>query len=522
MDRTYSLRRWYFALPALALSLGVLLPILYLVIRAGEGNPESLLRLVFRTRTFILVWNTFALTAGVLATTLAIGFSLAWLSVRTHNNKGRWLVALGILPLGIPGYVMAYLLLGLTGEYGFLYKITGVSVPVLSGYFGALIALSLHTFPYVFLNVRSALSGLDETVEESARALGMSRRQVMRHVTIPQLRPALLAASLVIILHTIGDFGVVSLMRFETISYSIYIQYAAAFDRSYAAALALILLAITALVLWAEFKLLKGHVYHRTWSSSRPVGPTSLGRWRVIAIVMVLALAVGAIVIPISTLLYWSSGSLSADWADAVGALWSSASAAAPAAVLSVLIATPVVLLSLRRPSRLHRSLERVAYLGYAMPPLALALALIFLSIRSFPGIYQTLFLLVAGYTIHFAAEAVGPIRTTLYQVPQRLEEASISLGWKPLESFLKVTLPNIKKGIIVGGALVFLSAMKELPLTLLLAPLGFETLATNVWTYAAEAQFTRAAPFALFIILFSLLLSYLILINSRSAKSDA
>ena len=522
MARTYSLRRWYFLIPAILIAVGVFLPIGYLIFRAASTDPAELVRLIFRKKTAVLFWNTLGLSAGVLFTTSVIGFALAWISVRTRLINSKLIIALGVLPLGIPGYVMAYLLLGMTGDYGILSRSLGISLPVLSGYFGSLVALTFNTFPYVFLNLRSALLGLDESIEESGRALGLSRKEVFRRVTLHQLRPAFLAAALVVVLHVIGDFGVVSLMRFETFSYSIYIQYAAAFDRAYASCLALILLALTAVVLFAEFRLLKGQLYHRTWSTARPLRGQSLGRFRIPSIVLIILLGVFAIIVPIITLVIWAGRAVAEDWSSALISLVSSASASFPAALLSVIIATPIVLISVRRPTGLHRALERTAYLGYAMPPLALALALIFLSLHSLPGLYQTFGLLIIAYVIHFVAEAIGPIRSTLYQVPERLEEASVSLGRKPLDAFLTVTLPLIRKGIVVGGALVFLSAMKELPLTLLLAPLGFETLATNVWTFASEAQFTRAAPYALFIVLFSLLLSYVILANSRSTGRRA
>jgi iron(III) transport system permease protein len=110
----------------------------------------------------------------------------------------------------------------------------------------------------------------------------------------------------------------------------------------------------------------------------------------------------------------------------------------------------------------------------------------------------------VTVYALHFLAEAIGPIRTALYQAPPRLEEAARSLGRTRWQAFRATTLPVLRKGLLVSVALVFLSAMKELPITFLLAPIGFSTLATEVWSYAEEALFGQAAPFALLIIAFS------------------
>jgi iron(III) transport system permease protein len=115
--------------------------------------------------------------------------------------------------------------------------------------------------------------------------------------------------------------------------------------------------------------------------------------------------------------------------------------------------------------------------------------------------IYQTLALLVFAYTLHFLAEAIGPVRAALYQLSPNVEEAARSLGYSPLRAFATTTLPLLRTGIVVSVAFVFLSALKELPLTILLSPPGFETLSTNVWGFANEAMFARAAPYALAIV---------------------
>jgi iron(III) transport system permease protein len=148
--------------------------------------------------------------------------------------------------------------------------------------------------------------------------------------------------------------------------------------------------------------------------------------------------------------------------------------------------------------------LERVAYFGYATPPLALALAFVFFSLNSAPFLYQTLSLLIIAYSLHFVAEAMGPVRSALYQTPPRLEEAARSLGFPPFQAFMKSTFPLLRTGIFSGATLVFLSCMKELPITFLLSPIGFRTLALNVWSYSNEAMFAEAAPFALTILVFS------------------
>ncbi|MEX0927850.1 MAG: iron ABC transporter permease, partial [Balneolales bacterium] len=413
---------------------------------------------------------------------------------------------LGVMPLAIPGYVMAYALLGFTGVNGTLDQVFGIELPRISGYWGSLLAISLYTFPYLFLNLRSGLLGLDPSLEEVSRSLGYRPAQVFFRVILPQLRPALYAGCLIIGLYVLGDFGAVSLMRFETFSYAIYLQYAASYDRIYAAWLALMLLAVTITVLVMEYRLLRGLFFSRTGTGSEKLArPVSLDSWKWPAWIFVTVLIFASLVLPVMTIFHWIFQQAdTVIWSGLRDALTASLFASAPAAVLTTALAIPIAYISVRCPSAITRSLERVSYLGYATPPLALALALVFFTLSALPALYQTLFLLIAAYTLHFLAEAVGPVRSALYQASPRLEEAARSLGYNRFLAFFKSTFPLMRGGLVAAAAFVFLSAMKELPITFLLSPIGFETLAVNVWSYSNEAMFAQAAPYALTILIFS------------------
>ena len=499
-------RRWYFWLPALLVVLGVTVPLGYLLARAAQADLAQLDALVWRARTWHLFVNTTLLGVGVLAAAALLAFPLAWLTTRTDLRGRRLLTLLGVLPLAVPGYVMAYVLLATTGDYGTLARLTGLGVPRLGGYAGALVALSLYTFPYLFLNLRAALAGLDPALEETAQSLGYTPAQVFLRVVLPQLRPAFYAGALLVGLHVLGDFGVVSLMRFETFSYALYLQYNASYDRIYAAWLALMLLGMTASVLVLEARLLRGLLFHRTGAvPTRAAGMAALGLWRLPAYGFAGLLTLAAVALPVLTVGYWMLHSDAAGaWGDLGAALGRSVLASAPAAGVAAVLALPLAYLSVRRPSAASRGLERIAYLGYATPPLAFALALIVFTLATVPAVYQTLGLLVFAYAMHFLAEAIGPVRSALYQAPPRLEEAARGLGRTPLRAFFAATFPLLRGGLLVSVAFVFLSAMKELPLTFLLSPIGFETLALGVWGYSNEALFGRAAPYALAIIAFS------------------
>ncbi|MGL6280385.1 MAG: ABC transporter permease, partial [Gaiella sp.] len=245
--------------PPLALAVGasvvaalLLLPLAYLVVRVASGGSAAL-DVLLDPSTWRLVLSTVLLVVGVVVAALVVGTSLAWLVTRTDlPGRRAWGVA-AALPLVIPSYVAAFCLLGFFGEKGLLQQALGVErLPDPTGYWGALVALTLSTYPYVFLLARAALRSSDPSLEEAARGLGVSGPRVALRVTLPTIRPALGLGALLVALYTLSDFGVVSLMRYDALTRAIYLQYQSLFDRTPAAVLALVLVALTAVALAAE------------------------------------------------------------------------------------------------------------------------------------------------------------------------------------------------------------------------------------------------------------------------------
>ena len=496
-------------IPAIAVGIGGLIPLGYLLAKALSGitaEDTALLEIVFRWRNGRLFVNTLLLAVGVLTFDVLLATPAAWLTSRVTLKGKRFFTVLCALPLAIPGYVMAYSLLALGGNNGIVAQLFGKSIPRLSGYWGALIALSAYTSPYLFLNLRTALLGLDASLEESARSLGYRYREVFYHVILPQLRPAFYASGLLISLHVLGDFGVVSLMRYETFSYALYTEYMLSFEHVYAAWLALMLLAFTASLLYLEARLLNRVTLHRAGRGvSRYLSLVSLGAWHTPAYLYLILLALVTVGVPAGTVFLWMVKGFNTAALDGILAgLIGSLSIAIPAGILCALLAVPFAYVGVRYPSRISNALARVAYIVYAIPPLAFALSLIFFVLNSVPFIYKTLPVLIYACTLHFLAEAIGPVRSSLYQASPHLEEAARSLGYSPIQAFFRALFPILMRGMLTATALVFLATMKELPLTFLLSPPGYETLALNVWSYTTEAMFAEAAPYALAILLFS------------------
>jgi len=176
--------------------------------------------------------------------------------------------------------------------------------------------------------------------------------------------------------------------------------------------------------------------------------------------------------------------------------------------------ALPFVFLQVRHPGLLTGLLARSAYLGYALPGVVVGLAFVFLGVNVLHGLgahigqadYRSLGLLIFAYTVRFLPQALGPARASLLQVNPHLEESALTLGRSYPRALISITLPLMRSGVLAGVALVFLTVVKELPITLLLAPIGYDTLATRIWSASSEAFYARAAAPALILVLISAL----------------
>jgi iron(III) transport system permease protein len=226
--------------------------------------------------------------------------------------------------------------------------------------------------------------------------------------------------------------------------------------------------------------------------------------------------------VPAGVLGYWlaraigNERELAAPWRETLNSL----GASSLAAVVTVAAALPVALLASRYRSRWSRALERICFAGNALPGIVIALSLVFFAARYASPLYQTLALLVFAYVVRFFAQALSGVESALETVSPRLEEAARGLGRTRAATIATVTVPLARSGVLAGAALVFLSAMKELPATLLLRPIGFETLATEIWKFTQIGAYSRAALPALVLIAVSAPILFLLGRPGAAAES--
>lgn len=513
--------------PASLVALAMLVPVAYLLIRSADAGEEAW-DVLFRMRTAMILGRTALLIATVTSMSALIAVPMAWLTSRTDLPfRGMWTM-LAALPLVIPSFVGAFLFISFMGPTGLMQQALGAlfgleRLPDIRGLVGATFILGLLSYPYLFLTIRGAISNLDSSAEEAARGLGHSAFSTFRRVTLPQLRPSIAAGSLLVGLYTLSDFGAVSLMRFPTFTWVIFQQYESALDRSLAALFSLLLVAMAVVVLLMETYSRGRQRYFRSGSgSSRDHRVHRLGAWKWPAILFLGLIATLALVLPTAVLVYWLVRGVAAG--EPLLLLWqatqNSVMVSASAALATVLLAMPVAALVVRYPSFLNRLMEPVSYVGYALPGVVVALALVFFGARYAGPVYQTTVLLVFAYAVLFFPVALGSVRSSLLQINPRLEDAARGLGYGQIGVLIRITIPLMRSGLIMGAAMVFLLTMKELPATLILGPLGFKTLATSVWSASSEAFFARAAAPALLLILISSLPMGFLIIRERGLRA--
>jgi iron(III) transport system permease protein len=491
--------------PAALVALLALVPLAFVVGYAVSIGWDEAYRLVVRPRVAELLGNTARLVVAGVLLSAVIGVGGAWLVERTRlPGRGIW-NALLVAPLAVPAFVSSYGWVSLTAR--------------VEGFAGAVLIVTLAYYPLVYLPVAAALRGLDPGLEETAAALGLGPWRTFYRVVLPQLRPALFGGSLLVSLHLLAEFGALQMLRFPTFTTAIYDQYRSSFNGPAANMLAGVLIACCGVLLAAEQRWRGTARLSRLGRGAARHGvPLRLGRWTPVALLGLLTVIVLALGVPLGSLTHWllNGSSTAFPVAELTSATVTSLGLGAVAAVVTVVAALPIAWLAVRYRRSATLLLERATYVSNALPAIVVALALVTVAIRFVRPVYQTATLLIVAYTVMFLPRAVVSSRAALAQAAPVLEDVAHALGQGPLATFRRVTLPLMGPGLGAGAALVFLAVSTELTATLLLAPIGTQTLATEFWSASSSLAYGAAAPYAALMILVSLPATYLLTREAR------
>ncbi len=513
-----------------AVVIGVLFtgPLAYVVVQNIQHGAD-LPTILWSEDTVRPLLRSLGLATAVSVTAAAIGTGLAWLVTRTDVHGRRFFAVLAPLPLVFPSFVGATALISGFATGGLLDDLVrplGIRLPELAGFGGAWFVLTLFTYPYVYLPVAARLRHLSRSVEESARLLGRGPGSVFVTVVMPQISTAVSAGTLLVFLYTVSDFGAVQLLRYDTVTRAIFANQLA--DQATSFALALLLALVALVVVIAEQRLVRRHPPVTARSPGRGL-QIGLGRWRIVATLVVGGFLSLALVGPVASLLQWvivgarserTTGATALDGAGLGQAVVNTVAVSAVAAVLTVLIVLPVAYLTSRYRSRIGSVASATVVAGFALPGIVIGLAFVFwvLNTNVLAGLYQTLPLLVLAYVIHFGAQSMRASSVAVTAVPARLEDAARTLGAGRLRRLLTVEAPIMAPGLLAAGGLVLLSTMKELPATLFLRPTGFDTLATRIWSSMENVGYAQAGLDSLVLLAVSAVLTWLLVIRATEA----
>ncbi|MFB6070218.1 MAG: ABC transporter permease [Halanaeroarchaeum sp.] len=505
---------------AAGIAVAVLSPVVWLILRAADIGVRRIASLMVRPAAIEVLVNSLALVAVVTVGSVLLGVPLAVLTTRTDLPYRRfWTVAVS-LPLVIPSYIGAFAFVSAFGPSGILADAIAVDLPTIYGFAGASLVLTLFIYPYVYISTRAALLTFDASLIEAARTLNHGHWDAFRRVTLPRIVPGIAAGALLVALYTLSDFGTPAIMHFDTFTRMIFVEFNT-FARDLAALLSLQLLVVTAVILAIESRI--GAEDAEAYASGERGGAEALrielGRWRWVAMLLPLAVSALTIVVTIAVLVLWLvrassgyAGGFAFQWSYALNSF----SVSALAALFATAAAIPVAYLSTARDGVGSKLIERGTYVGYAMPGIVLGLSLVYFGSTYAPWLYQTIPLLLFAYLVRFMPQAVSTVRSSLLQIDPRLVEASRTLGRSRLSTFRRVTFPLVLPGIAAGGALVFLTTMKELPATLMLHPTGFKTIVTYIWMVQGSGNYGSAAVPALILVAISGLSMFVILARGR------
>jgi len=490
------------------------LPLSFVVAPGGLAEFSGLLPEAVVATAWLLV--------GVGCGTLVLGTGLAALVSFFDFPGRRWIEWALVLPLAMPGYVFTLFALGL-------------DVPGIRSTLGAVCVFTLVLYPYVYLLARAAFMNQSRTLIEAARGLGLSRGRAIARVGIPLARPAILGGVALALMEALADFGTINLLGVHAFPDAIYRIWFNAFDRDAAMQFATLLVTVTLTLLVLE-RLARGRARHAQLAARGDLVPPVRLRGVAALAAAALPLALVGLVVaaPVAQLVAWSVDSIQEELLppEFGAAVRNSLLLAGMSAVL-----VPVVALLLAYGARSSRSkaagaAARTATIGYGLPGSVVAVAVIvplgWLE-RRIDGVFGTGLLLTGtviglfyAYLVRFLALAWGAVEASLIRIPRQLDEAARGLGADQLDVLARVHVPLLRSGLATAALLVFVEVMKELPATLLLRPLGGDTLAIAVWQATTESLFQTAALPALMIVLVGLLpVALMIRLSGRQGASE-
>lgn len=453
--------------------------------------------------------DTALLLVGAVAGALVIGLGTAWI-LSLYDFPGRpVLEVLVLLPLALPVYVAAFTWSGILGYHGTLFRLSGIYFRF-SGFPAAWFVFSLGLSPYVYLAVRAALlSGSRRFFEAAASLSGPSRRERRRAVVrgvLPLMRPALVAGGSLVTMEVLGAYATPLYFGIETVSTGVYRTWFGLGDLPAAMRLALVSMGLVLLLLGLE----RAHRGGGSFSSV-PTGPVVRrvlrGRRAVGAAAAVLSTTLLGFVVPIMQLIWWTPAGMRGGAATELpAAIMRTAVLGGAATAITVMIAVVFGFSVYLFRNTTTRIVVGVASAGYAIPGTVMAIGVlaVFQYLRELDGrifLFGTVGGLLFAYTARYLSVAFHQVSAAMEGQRKPLLDAARSLGDSPVRVLRRVAIPVFRPAVVAASVLVAVDVVKDIPITILLRPFDFSTLAVQTWALAGDERIHEAAPYALILV---------------------
>ncbi len=520
-------RHWNWQIISGVIASLVFLPLLTLVWLSATSNADLWSHLV-NTVLADYVITSLSLMLGVAVLTLSFGIGCAYV-VTQYRFKGvnifYWAL---LLPLAMPAYITAYSYTGLLDVAGpiqslirnhFSMRYGEYWFPEIRSLGGAIFVLSFVLYPYVYLMARASFIEQSKHLRDVAQLLGYSRRRAFFKISLPIARPAIIAGVSLALMETLADFGAVSYFGVSSFTTGIFRTWYGLDNVAGAAQLALILLGFILILLSLEKSSRKRAAFHDK-KSLQPAEPIVLaGKKQILAIGFVsLPLLLGFIV-PTAQLVYWAIEK-SAQLASAE--FWQLVANTVLLASLAVFLALLIAYSHRLDQSKFTLAAKNIVGVGYAVPGLVIAVGTL-IPLAYFDNsldswlrknfdyssgllISGTIVALLIAYLVRFLAVALNSVESGLQSIKPNMDQAARSLGLSPSKVLSKIHLPMMRNSILTGLLIVFVDVMKELPVTLVLRPFNFNTLAVRAYELASDERLADAALPSIAIVLVGLM----------------
>ncbi|MEY3201161.1 MAG: hypothetical protein RIR70_711 [Pseudomonadota bacterium] len=466
--------------------------------------------------------NTALLVVGVGAGTLLLGVGLAWLTAVCEFPGRRFFTWALMLPMAMPAYVLAFVHVALLDYSGpvqtLLRTLFGAPLwfPPIRSTWGVVLVMSFALYPYVYLLARQAFLTQGKRLMEAAQTLGLSHTQAFWKVALPMSRPWWVAGVTLALMETLADFGTVSIFNFDTFTTAIYKAWFALFNLPLASQLASLLVVLVLFLVALENKA-RGQ---RAYAGRLGAGERILlkGRLRWLALGVCAGVLLMAFIVPFIQIVIWVVSVWQTDFDSRyLQFIWHSVLLASCSALVVGVAALWLAWARRAHADVITAALTRIATLGYAVPGMVLAvgiyipvawldqrLAALSWGVPIMLG--GTLLVMLLGLSSRFLAVGFGPIEAGFKRITDSQEEAARSLGLSPRAVLWRLHLPLLSGSVLSAALLVFVDVMKEMPITLMTRPFGWDTLSVRIFEMTSEGMWEHAALPALFIVLVGLI----------------